>query len=165
MLNLKAFLYIVVTYEWKECGSEAMNQRAKVQLVLESRIDGRKEVHRYKGEWFRKEKSIYIRYAEGEGSQALLRYTPGELSLKRSGGVLSEQLFVPGQSRIGSYTTPQAAFQLETTTSSLVVKRDAGETDELPGSLPFDLEWRYKLKVGGQIAGNFHICLHIQEES
>ncbi|MHA7967550.1 YwiB family protein [Paenibacillus sp. CAU 1782] len=141
-----------------------MNERAKVQLVLESRVDGQKEVHRYKGEWFRKEKSIYIRYAEGEGNQALLRYTPGELSLKRSGGITSEQLFVPGQSRIGSYSTPQAVFRLETETSSLVVKRDAAETIELPESLPFQLEWRYELKVGGQIAGNFHICLHIQEE-
>lgn len=141
-----------------------MNQRANVQVVLESKVDGQMERHRYKGEWFRKEKSVYVRYLESDGTRALIRYAPGELSLKRSGGVESEQLFVPGQSRGGSYRTPQAAIQLETETSFLGAKRESGEAVELPDSLPFELEWRYVLKVGGQVAGKFHICLRIQEE-
>ncbi|REK71712.1 DUF1934 domain-containing protein [Paenibacillus paeoniae] len=144
-----------------------MRDSGKAIILLESKADGEKGTHRYKGEWFRKEKSLFIRYAEDEATRALIRYSPGELSLKRSGAVQSDQLFVSGQSRIGRYQSAVTIFELETRTKSLTLHAKA--TQDQPGALlptapPFTLEWRYDLYVSEQLSGRFHIRLHIQED-
>lgn len=144
-----------------------MNNSGKAIILVESKQDGERVTHRYKGEWFRKERSIFIRYAESEETRALIRYSPGELSVKRSGAVQSEQLFVSGQRRIGSYRSAVTVFQLETDTKSLHLHAAArgDENDQaLPSKPPFTLEWRYDLYVSEQMSGRFHIRLHIQED-
>jgi uncharacterized beta-barrel protein YwiB (DUF1934 family) len=143
-----------------------MNDSGKAIILIESRADGEKSTHRHRGEWFRKERSLFIRYAESEETRALVRYTPGELFIKRSGGVQSEQLFVPGQTRSGTYRSALTTFGLETSTKSLSLQAqasgDAGAA--LPTRPPFTLEWRYELYVSEQMSGRFHIRLHIQED-
>ncbi|RJX37416.1 DUF1934 domain-containing protein [Paenibacillus pinisoli] len=144
-----------------------MRDSGKAIIILESKADGEKATHRYKGEWFRKEKSLFIRYAEDEATRALIRYTPGELLLKRSGAVQSDQLFVSGQSRIGQYRSAVTVFELETRTKSLALQAKAREDQAgavLPTAPPFTLEWRYDLYVSEQLSGRFHIRLHIQED-
>lgn len=144
-----------------------MRDSGKAIIILESKADGEKTTHRYKGEWFRKEKSLFIRYAEDEATRALIRYTPGELLLKRSGAVQSDQLFVSGQSRIGQYRSAVTVFELETRTKSLALQARAkqdGPGAVLPTAPPFILEWRYELYVSEQLSGRFHIRLHIQED-
>ena len=95
-----------------------------------------------------------------------MRYTPGELFIKRSGGIQSEQLFVPGQTRSGTYRSALTTFELETSTKSISLQAkasgDAGAA--LPSKPPFTLEWRYELYVSEQMSGRFHIRLHIQED-
>ncbi|OMF29102.1 hypothetical protein BK133_18360 [Paenibacillus sp. FSL H8-0548] len=154
-----------------------MNDSRKVRMTLESMQDGSSHIHTYEGEWFRKEKSIFIRYSEPavEGDpkagevRTLLKYRQGELSIMRRGAIESEQLFVQGQKRIGRYQSSMTSFVLETETQllSLQVPSDSGEkaeADLLPAQLPFTLEWEYELHVNDQMSGRFHIRLHIQGE-
>lgn len=146
-----------------------MEQRRGVSIKLESMQDGTTYTHHYSGEWFRKERSIYIRYieqagkadSEEEGIRTLIRYRPGEMSIARRGAIDSEQLFSVGQRLTGSYKSAMTAFSMETDTSMLALRSADGE---LPASLPFTLEWKYKLYVDEQLAGRFHIRLYIQEE-
>ncbi|MFD1957094.1 DUF1934 domain-containing protein [Paenibacillus thailandensis] len=146
-----------------------MSDRMNVRLKLIGKADGIANVQTYSGEWFRKEKSVYIRYEEpaqdaeaGANVRTLLRYRPGELSLVRRGGLESEQLFAPKARLRGYYRSPYASFELETATSRLAV-RQAGEagSEELPVP-PFRLEWNYKLWVGGQVTGKFEIRLEVE---
>lgn len=144
-----------------------MKDSGKAIIILESKADGEKGTHRYKGEWFRKERSLFIRYAEDEQTRALIRYSPGELSLKRSGAIQSDQLFIPGESRVGRYRSAVTVFELETRTKSLALQVKAKQDQEgalLPSAPPFTLEWRYELYVSEQMSGRFHIRLHIQED-
>lgn len=144
-----------------------MNDSGKAIIIVESKVDGEKGTHRYKGDWFRKERSLFIRYAESEETRALIRYVPGELSIKRSGAVQSQQIFAPGQSRRGDYRSAVTVFELETRTKSLVLHAKASNDKSgatLPSSPPFMLEWRYELYVSEQLSGRFHIRLHIQED-
>lgn len=143
-----------------------MNDSGKAIILIESKADGEKTTHRYRGEWFRKERSLFIRYAESEETRALVRYSPGELFIKRSGGVQSEQHFVPGQTRSGTYRSAITIFELEARTKSLSLQAKApGEAGAaLPSKPPFTLDWRYELYVSEQMSGRFHIRLHIQED-
>lgn len=154
-----------------------MAENRKVRITLESVQDGSSHIHVYKGEWFRKERSIYIRYSEPavEGDpksgevRTLVKYRQGELSIMRRGVIESEQLFVPGLRRTGRYDSSMTSFSLETDTmrlSLLIPDGDGGNTaaETLPEQLPFTLEWEYEMHVDDQMSGRFHIRLHIQEE-
>ncbi|MEK3884117.1 DUF1934 domain-containing protein [Paenibacillus sp. PL2-23] len=143
-----------------------MNDSGKAIIIIESKANGEKSTHKHQGEWFRKERSLYIRYAESEETRALVRYSPGELYIKRSGGVQSEQHFIPGQARQGTYRSALTTFELETRTRSLTLQAKApGDSGAvLPSRPPFTLEWRYELYVSEQMSGRFHIRLHIQED-
>ncbi|MGM0884486.1 MAG: DUF1934 domain-containing protein [Bacillota bacterium] len=151
-----------------------MGESKKVRITLESVQDGSLSTHSYEGEWFRKERSIFIRYSEQavEGDpnagevRTLVRYRPDELSIVRRGVIESEQLFAPGRRRSGHYRSRAASFPLETETLQLSLQaadRNA-DAEQLPSKLPFTLEWQYELHVSDQMSGLFHIRLHIQEE-
>ena len=154
-----------------------MADSRKARITLESVQDGRSHIHTYEGEWFRKERSIFIRYIEPAAAvdpkagevRTLVRYRHGELSIVRRGVIESEQLFVPGLRRTGYYRSPATSFPLETDTVQLSLKAqdyDAASADAgvLPSKLPFTLEWEYEMHVGDQMSGRFHLRLHIQEE-
>ncbi|CAM4521166.1 uncharacterized beta-barrel protein YwiB (DUF1934 family) [Paenibacillus endophyticus] len=152
-----------------------MAENRKVRITLESIQDGSSHIHVYEGEWFRKERSIFIRYIEPavEGDpnagevRTLVKYRQGELSITRRGVIESEQLFVPGLRRTGKYHSSMTSFTLETDTLQLSLKEpdNSGKNDEsLPDRLPFTLEWEYEMHVGQQKSGRFHIRLHIQED-
>lgn len=151
-----------------------MGESKKVRIILESVQDGSPHIHSYKGEWFRKERSIFIRYSEpaAEGDpksgevRTLVRYRPDELSIVRRGVIESEQLFAPGRRRRGHYRSQAASFPLETETLQLSLQAadSRADSDPLPSKLPFTLEWLYELYVDDQMSGRFHIRLHIQEE-
>ncbi|MGO4111489.1 DUF1934 domain-containing protein [Paenibacillus sp. YAF4_2] len=146
-----------------------MQDRMAVKITLTSTQDGESVVQTYKGEWFRKERSVYIRYEEPvEGSadpiRTLVRFRTDELSITRRGVVESEQLFVPGEvRRSGYYRSPYTSFQMETATAFVAVKGDDGL--ELPSAvLPYTIEWQYELWMNEHLSGRFHNRLHIQEE-
>jgi len=151
-----------------------MTDRGNVIVELESMQDGELASHTYKGKWFRKERSIYIRYIEqgdsAEEVRTLIKYHPDELSITRRGLVHSEQIFAPGQVRTGTYRTPYMSTQLQTDTDSLSLiethqtERSAKSDDGLPKQLPFTLEWSYELYVQEQKSGKFHIKLHLRED-
>ncbi|CAM4393350.1 DUF1934 domain-containing protein [Paenibacillus alkaliterrae] len=154
-----------------------MGESNKVRITLESVQDGSSYSHSYEGEWFRKAKSVFIRYSEpaDEGNpkagdvRTLLRYRPEELSIMRRGVIESEQLFTPGIRRTGYYRTPMTSFSLETDTSLLALEADSAAAEAamdagLPSQLPFTIEWQYEMHVSDQMSGRFHIRLHIQEE-
>lgn len=170
-----------------------MRESNHVTLKLDSVQDGVLHTHYYSGEWFRKERSIFIRYNEQEESgdiktgqkqtRTMIRYRPDELFIARRGSIQLEQYYVPGVRRLGSYEANGARLVLETDTSRLVLHSDsvgktmnetAGEiqaaddrhqAERLPMELPFMLEWEYELYVGDQLTGRFHNRLHIQEEA
>lgn len=144
-----------------------MEASGKAVLTLESVQDGERVKEIYRGEWFRKAKSLYIRYTEADGEvRTLIRYSRGELSLTRSGAVKMEQTFAEGQRRRGSYRSAMTAFELETDTAKLSIQGGGADRDDqgLPVLLPFTLEWKYRLLVEERLSGRFHIRLHIQEE-
>ncbi len=154
-----------------------MSDGNKVKIRLESLQDGNVQEHLYNGEWFRKSKSLFIRYIEpadpanpqaGE-VRTLLRYRPNELSIVRRGVIESEQLFTPGRRQRGFYYTPLMRFALETDTLKLDLvpgsaAAEAGVEDGLPTLLPFSLEWEYDMLVSDQMSGRFNIRLYLQEE-
>ena len=157
-----------------------MTVNRKASITLESRQDEESQTFHYKGEWFRKEHSLFIRYAEqldsGDGGKAearsLLRYSPGELSITRSGAVDSKQWFVRNQRRRGTFRSEATVFELDTLTTALAAYEEDearlsenGDSEEsLPSQLPFIIEWQYELYVEEQLSGRFHIRLLIQEE-
>lgn len=149
-----------------------MSDRMIVAITIESIQDGETTVQTLQGEWFRKERSIYIRYEECmdaglEASQirTLIRYRPNELSITRRGAIESEQLFVQGDvRRVGYYRSAYTSFQLETDTHELVFRRRmAGELAEGQSvEPPFTIECQYELWVNEQMSGRFHIRFHIE---
>ncbi|WP_424769103.1 DUF1934 domain-containing protein [Paenibacillus sp. sgz302251] len=154
-----------------------MADSRKVRITLESVQDGITQTHAYEGEWFRKARSVFIRYSEpaAEGDpmagevRTLLRYRPEEMSIVRRGVIESEQLFAVGLRRTGYYRTPMISFSLETDTTQLTLTPDSAEAHAamdagLPSQLPFTIEWQYEMHVRDQMSGRFHIRLHIQEE-
>jgi Uncharacterized protein conserved in bacteria len=146
-----------------------MQDRMAVKITLTSTQDGESVVHTYTGEWFRKERSVYIRYEEPvEGDapsiRTLVRFREDELSITRRGALESEQLFVPGEGRrSGYYRSPYTSFQMETSTAFVAVKGDDGAEFSL-AEPPCTIEWQYELWINEHLSGRFHNRLHIQEE-
>ncbi|BBH23170.1 hypothetical protein Back11_45150 [Paenibacillus baekrokdamisoli] len=149
-----------------------MDDRIKVRVTLESEIDGEKQSNVFSGEWFRKDRSIYVRYEEtdegGSKVRTIVRWRAGELSITRRGDVVSEQTFAPGERRSGQYESPHARFRLETETKLLWVQfggqpeDDANEEQPKP-SLPMLLEWHYTLWVEEQQTDDFILRLRAED--
>ncbi|MCU6710693.1 DUF1934 domain-containing protein [Paenibacillus sp. J5C_2022] len=140
-------------------------KKGKIRITLISEQDGTSHTFSYRGEWFLKERSVYVRYIESDENdevRALIRYCEGELSLTRRGTVRSEQLFVKGERRSGHYRSPHASLELEADTTELRVHRQ-GDGEGLPIP-PFMLEWKYDLISGDIKLGRFHNRLYIEEE-
>ncbi|ANY66376.1 hypothetical protein BBD42_07820 [Paenibacillus sp. BIHB 4019] len=147
-----------------------MSDRMNVSIKLESRQDGAVQVGEHRGELFRKDRSLYIRYEEpieGEANaepiRSLIRYRQGELLITRRGAVESEQLFAVGGKRAGRYRSPFMNFQMETETKQLVLHADGAAAGEL-AEPPFSIEWKYDLWIDEHLSGRFHIRLYIQGE-
>ncbi len=150
-----------------------MLENGRVNIKLTSVQDGQTQTHKYSGEWFRKERSVYIRYSESVDTgpetkgevRTLIRYRPDELSITRRGAVQSDQTFIQGVRQSGQYQSAFTSFRLETATSLLKLTSSAKQDQTLlPVELPFSLEWKYKLYAEDQLSGQFHIKLHIQED-
>ncbi|WP_341280452.1 DUF1934 domain-containing protein [Paenibacillus sp. FSL H8-0537] len=147
-----------------------MSERMNVSIKLESRQDGAVQVGEHRGELFRKDRSLYIRYeetVEGEANsepiRSLIRYRQGELLITRRGAVDSEQLFAIGGKRAGRYRSPFTSFQMETETGQLALQAEGAAAGEL-AEPPFSIEWKYDLWIDEHLSGRFHIRLHIQGE-
>lgn len=97
-------------------------ERAEVRITLESEIDGEKQIVEHSGEWFCKNRSVFIRYDETETYgkvRTMVRWRDGELNVTRRGDVESDQTFVAGARRYGQYVSPLTRFRLETDTTLL----------------------------------------------
>jgi len=149
-----------------------MGESKRVRITLESLQDGVSHKHTFIGELFRKERSLYIRYSEqaqeddpivGE-VRTLIRYGSDEMSITRRGAIESKQLFVKGGRRAGHFQSAVTAFAMEIETTGLHLSVDDGPAKELPNGPPFLLEWQYALYVNDEMAGRFHLRLHIQED-
>jgi len=147
-----------------------MSDKMLVKITLESTQDGSTGVHIYNGEWFRKERSIYIRYEEipaggtdADQIRTLVRYRTNELSIARRGAVEAEQLFMTGVTRRdGFYKSPYTSFRMETDTKRLAAApKDGREGAELVP--PFLIEWEYDLWVNEQLSGRFQNKLHVDQ--
>ncbi|WP_377565303.1 DUF1934 domain-containing protein [Paenibacillus chungangensis] len=140
-------------------------RKGKIRITLISEQDNTSHTFTYRGEWFLKERSVYIRYMESDENdevRALIRYREGELSLTRRGTVRSEQLFVKGERCSGHYRSPHASLELEAETTELCIHQQGDEAG-LPVP-PFMLEWKYDLMSGDIKLGRFHNRLYIEEE-
>src|SRR3569832_1491996 len=95
-----------------------LTDKASVRLVLSSDIEGEKQEHHFHGEWYRKGRTVYVRYSEMDEEagevRTLIRWRGGELHIARRGLVDSEQTFVAGVRRTGRYASPFVQFQMET---------------------------------------------------
>ncbi|MWC31066.1 DUF1934 domain-containing protein [Paenibacillus sp. MMS18-CY102] len=161
-----------------------MTDKASVRLILSSDIEGEKQEHHFHGEWYRKGRTVYVRYSEtdeeaGE-TRTLIRWRDGELHIARRGLVDSEQTFVAGVRRTGRYASPFVQFQMETDTEWLWMQCGNWRTDgersgaepphegdkpidgELLPDLPMLLEWHYKMYVDGELTGQFKIKLQAE---
>lgn len=149
-----------------------MSDKAKVNIMLESEIDGETQQNALNGDWYRKGSSFFLRYDEqedGSDVRTIVRWRDGELSVTRRGDVESRQTFVVGGRRSGEYVSRHAAFALETETRLLWVQfgdiAQAGPSEGLllPG-LPLLLEWHYRLLVDDEEVGDFKIRLRAEED-
>jgi len=154
---------------------------AIVRLTLTSEIDGERQEHRLRGEWFRKGRTVYVRYTENDENagevRTVVRWRDGELHVTRRGIVESEQTFVAGVRRAGKYVSPFARFHMVTDTSLLWMQcgdwmqksqeRRAEQErvdDENPVPvLPMLLEWHYKMYVDEELTGQFKIKLKAEK--
>ncbi|MBW7461254.1 DUF1934 domain-containing protein, partial [Paenibacillus sepulcri] len=138
-----------------------MTGRAKVRIKLTSELDGEQQKHAFIGEWFRKDRTVYVRYDESDENgqvRTVVRWREGELSVKRHGDVESDQSFAAGARRLGHYASTHIRFQLETDTTLLWMQcgdmAQAEPADEpLAPTLPMLLEWHYRLWVDEQPSG------------
>ncbi|QKS43603.1 DUF1934 domain-containing protein [Paenibacillus cellulosilyticus] len=152
-----------------------MTDKANVQLTLTSEIEGEVQEHTFTGEWYRKGRTVYVRYTETDESsgevRTVIRWRDGQLHIARRGVVDSEQNFVAGSKQAGEYKSPFARFKMVTDTSllwmqcgDLVQRGDhmQAETDgdgELLPTLPMLLEWHYNMYVDEELTGEFKIKL------
>lgn len=132
-------------------------------ITLTSLQDGTETVQSYQGQVFSAGGAIYLKYEErGEGqageevTRATVKITPDELKLIRHGTVESSQTFQAGRRLPGYYRAPYTSFNLSTETQSLNL-----DLDGLSGTA----KWKYDLYVYDELAGQFDISLHIQEEA
>ncbi|WP_246027966.1 DUF1934 domain-containing protein [Paenibacillus xylaniclasticus] len=146
---------------------------AIVQLTLTSEIDGDRQEHQFRGEWFRKGRTVYVRYTENDDNagevRTVVRWREGELHVTRRGIVESEQTFVAGVRRTGKYISPFARFHMVTDTSLLWMQcgdwkqkgqqHEPASDDNLLPVLPMLLEWHYKMYVDEELTGQFKIKL------
>lgn len=158
--------------------------RAQVRITLESEIDGEKQIIEHSGEWFCKNRSIFIRYDETESygkARAIVRWRDGELSVTRRGDVESEQIFVAGARRYGQYKSSLARFRLETDTTLLwmqcgdmlqsgdgkqseVMMQSEPSAEEPELTLPMLLEWHYTMWIEDELTGTFKIRLRAEKQ-
>ncbi|WP_274648506.1 DUF1934 domain-containing protein [Paenibacillus humicola] len=151
-----------------------MADKAKVRIRLTSEVDGEKQEHTFGGEWYRKGRSVYLRYDERDEADSEVRTTvrwrEGELLVTRRGDVESEQTFVAGARRQGQYSSPHASFRLETDTSLLWMQcgdlmRTEAADEPLGLTLPMLIEWHYTLWIDSQQTGTFVIRLQADRET
>ncbi|WP_173275790.1 DUF1934 domain-containing protein [Paenibacillus sp. NEAU-GSW1] len=146
--------------------ASATSDRRQVSITLESKQGSESTRHTYTGEWFRKERSVYIRYEEGGGSEAeavrtIIRIREGELLITRRGAVDSDQLFLrDGGKQPGQYRSPYTSFQMETLTEKLSVRAGGGR-DNSDLTPPFTIEWKYEIWIDDEITGRFQNRLHV----
>ncbi|MFC5701282.1 DUF1934 domain-containing protein [Cohnella faecalis] len=146
----------------------ASDEKALVRIRLESDAGGEKQEQSLEGEWYSKNRTIYLRYEETEGAnlvRTLLSWKDGRLRLVRQGDVESEQIFSAGGRHSGYYRSDNVQFPLETETSFLRIVSSGGEGpgDQTPSpKLPMLLEWHYTLRIAGEDAGLFVIRLHAE---
>ncbi|MBW7477769.1 DUF1934 domain-containing protein [Paenibacillus oenotherae] len=144
--------------------------KAQVRITLESEIDGEKQLHEHIGEWYCKNRTVYIRYEETEPHgkvRTMVRWREGELNVTRHGDVESEQSFVAGARRAGQYVSALTRFRLETDTTLLWMQcgdmlHNESEDGEPKLSLPMLLEWHYTMWLEDQLTGTFVIRLHAE---
>ncbi|WP_042171087.1 DUF1934 domain-containing protein [Paenibacillus gorillae] len=143
-----------------------MPDRMQVIVTLESKQGSETTRHQYPGEWFRKDRSVYLRYEEGQDGEAvrtIIRCRPDEMLITRRGAVESDQLFVrDGGRQPGSYRSPYTSFQMETDTKKLSVRAGGGR-DDADMAPPFTIEWKYEIWVNGEISGRFHNRLQVTQ--
>ena len=140
------------------------NGKLSVRITVYSVQDGQEApAASYRGEYYPKGRSVYIRYEEKDELhgpvRTTIRWNGDEISLIRRGGVESEQTFAAGAAREGRYRSPHLAFRLSTETEEMTA---AGGQDE---GLPLTLAWTYRLRVEDQLSGRFQLRLHIQEDT
>ncbi|USB33419.1 DUF1934 domain-containing protein [Paenibacillus sp. YPG26] len=131
-------------------------------ITLTSLQDGAETVQSYQGQVFNSGSGIFLKYEEqGQGptgeevTRVTVLITPGELKLIRHGSVESSQSFQEGRRLPGYYRAAYTSFNLSTQTHSLTLNLDG-----LSGTA----RWKYDLYVYDELAGQFDISLHIQEE-
>lgn len=140
-----------------------MPDHKPASITLTSLQDGTETVQSYQGQVFSAGGAIYLKYEEhGQGptgeevTRATVKITPSELKLIRHGTVESSQTFQAGRRLPGYYRAAYTSFNLSTETHSLTLNLDG-----LSGSA----KWKYDLYVYDELAGQFDISLHIQEEA
>jgi len=136
-----------------------MTAKQRVRIRIESRSGSETTVQKARGELYRKGDHSYIRYEEEPNelgrTVTLIKLETGQIRIIRQGDVQAEQMFVPGEKRVGFYHTPQGRLELETETHEL--------TSEAVHGIGIT-RWSYDLYASGTHAGHYRIKLLIQEE-
>jgi uncharacterized beta-barrel protein YwiB (DUF1934 family) len=137
-----------------------MTAKQRVQIQIESRVDGQKTLQEANGDLYLKGDHAYIRYEEAAAELGrtitLIRLEHTQLKIIRQGDIASEQTFVPGEKRIGFYQTAQGKLELEVHTHKWSADLRSGL-----GSM----SWSYDLYMAGEHAGLYRLKLSIQEET
>ncbi|TDF92183.1 DUF1934 domain-containing protein [Paenibacillus piri] len=128
----------------------------KVDVQIESNIDGERITQHIEGDVYPKESHYYLRYeepsAELKGTVTTIRLEHESIRIIRQGGVRSEQTFVCGKRLRGYYDTPQGRLELETETRTLAVDLTEGLGT---------VEWSYVLYAMGEASGAYRLKLTI----
>jgi len=147
------------------------DEKARVVITLQSKVDGEQQTKHYQGEWFRKGETIYLRYEEADEVhgqlRTLVRWRNGELQVTRRGAVESEQVFVAGTRRNGRYRSAHTRFIMETETKQLRIHNGSlvsPSDGQKPGQqLLLELEWGYTMWVNDEETGSFEVLLRAHQ--
>ncbi|QFT90976.1 putative beta-barrel protein YwiB [Bacillus sp. THAF10] len=113
------------------------------------------------GQFYIKGDSEYIVFAEElEGQEKVdcfYKISSQEVRLRRSGDIKMAQSFKTGETTEGTFQGAGATFPFLTETNKVVLMKDPNKNR---GSLQLD----YKLKIQGEITGQYLITINYEEE-
>ena len=170
-LNLKPIgkkLILIRLYEKKwgvwplsSYPAEQMPVKITVKTVIQNGQD--KEAYELTtfGQYYKKTNSIFLRYEEimeeDLAINTVVKISSQEGSILRNGAVKMRLLFQKNKTLTGSYDSPYGVLEMKTSTTRISHKFDEnvrkGEIDLL-----------YDLRVGGSLAGTYHLKILFEED-
>ncbi len=118
-----------------------------------------RQVHWYKGRWWQRDAEAMCRYEEHDRSTVTtLKFSNGELTLLRQGGIACRQVFRAGETGRAFYRTPHGAWPIAWQCHALEMERRENAVHLA------QLRFSYDLELGGQHLGKYEVLVDVHDD-